>query len=174
MYSFWVLLLPLYIRELSAIVRCLMISIRNVCQKNTLSAQIPEKKDESIWYGRWIVFVEYLISRRLYLRWVLSFYIFTFPESLEKWGGWESLEHCLKELTTKLWHWLWNYYTNRIIRSYYSSMNWRSAGKSYLLISLFFHSWGIAVIVVSDQNYVKRMETWAVNKTLIFLTFCQS
>ena len=98
----------------------------------------------------------------------------TFSESLEKWSGWESLEHCLKELTTKLWHWLWNYYTNRIIRSYYSSMNWRSAGKSYLLISLFFHSWGIAVIVVSDQNYVKRMETWTVNKTLIFLTFCQS
>ena len=98
----------------------------------------------------------------------------TFSESLEKWSGWESLEHCLKELTTKLWHWLWNYYTNRIIRSYYSSMNWRSAGKSYLLISLFFHSWGIAVIVVSDQNYVKRMETWPVNKTLIFLTFCQS
>ena len=98
----------------------------------------------------------------------------TFSESLEKWSGWESLEHCLKELTTKLWHWLWNYYMNRIIRSYYSSMNWRSAGKSYLLISLFFHSWGIAVIVVSDQNYVKRMETWAVNKTLIFLTFCQS
>ena len=98
----------------------------------------------------------------------------TFSESLEKWSGWESLEHCLKELTTKLWHWLWNYYTNRIIRSYYSSMNWRSAGKSYLLISLFFHSWGIAVIVVSDQNYVKRMETWAVNKTLIFLTFRQS
>ena len=124
--------------ELFAIFRCLMISVKKVCSKNTLSAQIPEKKDESICYGQWIVFVEYLI-RRLYFRWTLSFYFSTFPESLEKWSGWKLLEHCLKELTTKLWHWPWNYNTNRIIHSYYSTMHWHSAGKSYLLISLFFH-----------------------------------
>ena len=160
-------------RELFAILSCLMISIKKVYSKNTLSAQIPEKKDESICYGQWIVFVEYLI-RRLFFRWTLSFYFSTFPESLEKWSGWELLEHCLKELTTKLWH-----DHGTIIRTVLYVciiVHWHSAAKSYLLISLFFHffSWGIAVIVVSDQNNVKRMETWAVNKILIFLTFCQS
>ena len=39
-----------------------MISIKKVCSKNSLSAQIPEKKHESIRYGQRIVFVEYLIG----------------------------------------------------------------------------------------------------------------